>query len=181
MPRMCDCTVTVNAKRKRGLDMRILIVGLMFALIAAGCKKDEPAKQPPVAQNPKPNINPNPNPPVVKPKPSLISAVARRIDRPERQNELKQIGTFYQLIRTERGRPPADLKDFMAYCQRDIPGICKAIEEGYYVVVPNIKSGNGVIAYEREPDIHDMHLAILADLSVHTVTTGELKAGLQAK
>lgn len=159
--------------------MRSLTIMLILTLgTAAGCKKDEPAPKPlPVAQNP----NPNPNPPAAKPKPSLISAVARRIDRPERQNELKQIGTFYQLIRTERGRPPVDVKDFMAYCQRDIPVICKAIEEGYYVVVPNVKSGNGVIAYEREPDIHDMHLAILADLSVHSVTTEQLNAGLQAK
>jgi hypothetical protein len=158
----------------------LLLVGgaaLVVVLNAGGPARDPQAraKEPP---NPLPKDDKKP--PVVAPKKPPLSAIARRIDRPQRINELKQMALFYQSYASERGRPPAKLVDFTSYFQRDAPAIVQAIQEGYYEVVLNVR-GNGIVAYEKDADIYDQHGVARGDGSADTIKSQELKAALQAQ
>jgi hypothetical protein len=154
----------------------LLLVGGGVALVVAvtGGKKNEPQAKAPAPPPAKPD------PPAQKgtaPRPGLISAIARRVDRPQRLNELRQIALFYESYRNERGKPPSNLQEFTNSFKREAPDIVKAIEENYYVVVLNVR-GSGIIAYEKEPDIHDEHAVAKTDASVNTITSQQLKAEL---
>ena len=91
---------------------------------------------------------------------------------------MRQIATFYADYRLTNGdRPPATVDAFVKYIAREAPEIKKAIEEDYYKIVPNVKSG--IIAYEFDPDTRNMHGFVDAGGAVSEISTTELLARLK--
>ena len=100
-----------------------------------------------------------------------------RIERPQRLNELRQIALFYQDYRSiNNDRPPATVEAFLKHIAREAPEIKKAIEDDYYKIRPNVRSG--IIAYEFDPDTRGMHGIVDTGGSAREMSTEEL---LEAK
>ena len=61
-----------------------------------------------------------------------------------------------------------------------ISAVEKAIKDGYYEVVWNVRelSSNVLIGYEKTPDEYGRHLVVMGDASVSKITEAELKAAL---
>jgi hypothetical protein len=172
-----------------GRAMRLF---MLFALIgtftAAGCgKKEEPQanvdpKKGVIFGDPKP---PPPEPPPPPPDPfqgkgnappkGLVQGVRAAAYRPERQNELKQIGTFFIDYVLTHGRNPATDEDYLKYMERDYPKAAQAIREKYYVLNLNAKlSSNSVIAYEVLQD-QGGYQSVRGDGSVSPIPEAELR------
>src|SRR5262245_35564042 len=112
--------------------------------------------------------------PIAAPK-GLVENVRAAAMRPERQNELKQIGLFYHSYVGEFNHPPRTEDDFAKYIERDARQIAEAIKDKYYVL--NLKAkitGAGVIAYEPLLD-GGRHLSVRTDGSVDLLSPEELQ------
>lgn len=101
--------------------------------------------------------------------------------RTERRNELKQIGTFYQLYCDGGVLKSARTKEgFLDSIKRDAKVIHETILDGYYQM--NMRadhtSSKSIVAYERDPELNGTHLVVRGDTSVDYVTAQELKAAL---
>jgi hypothetical protein len=114
-------------------------------------------------------FKPNPNPQ------GVVENVRAAAMRPERQNELKQIGLFFHAYVTEHNHNPRTDDDFVKYIEREARHIGEAIKDKYYVL--NLKAkitGAGVIAYEPLLD-RGCHLSVRTDGSVDLLSPEELQ------
>ena len=101
-----------------------------------------------------------------------------RAERTHRLNEMRQIALFYEDFRSTNGnRPPATVEAFLKHLPRDAQEIKKAIEDKYYVIVPNVRSG--IVAYEFDPDTRSMHGFVDSGAAVSEISTDELLARLK--
>lgn len=101
-----------------------------------------------------------------------------RIERTARINELGQIKLFY-VAYGDGTRPPQTVDDFVKSIAREAPEIKKAIDDKYYVILPNVRSG--VIAYERDPDTNNMHGFVDTTGGAREMSTTDLLAALKAQ
>jgi hypothetical protein len=102
-----------------------------------------------------------------KPLPPPIDEATRRAVQRERiAEDLKQIGHFYKAYCAEAKKPTSG--GFWTYLetQDDARAICGLIKlQQYAVQVP--KDGTGIVGYERDPDLNDTHVIVMADGSVN--------------
>ena len=82
--------------------------------------------------------------------------VRRGGERQEIQQLLRNIGQYYALYRTENGRPPKNLEEFLAYLKSDpnarTAKVPQTLENGRVVMVFSpVPAANQVLAYEKEP------------------------------
>jgi hypothetical protein len=181
------------AQRKKEKDNSGILIGLgvgggiLALLIIAGAiaiflslNAAEPQKAP--ARDPLADFKPPPPPPKPKlnkenvdigDKPRPTSGIRARADRPRRQNELRQIGLFYTQYRDTFNRPPPTVQDFTEYIKREAFEIKQAIDEKYYVLLPNVRD-NGIVAYERDPDQGGRHGVVNPTGTFDEITTQEL-------
>lgn len=136
------------------------VVGIILASRAGEPQAKVPLKIEAPAAPPQPVVQPEP--PKFKdigdkPRPSTAGNLRARIDRIERINELRNIGQFYQQYVLNFNRPPKTAKDFTDFIGRDAPSIKQAIDEKYYFIVPNVREGNAIVAYEFDPDTMGRH------------------------
>ena len=168
-----------------GVGGVVLLAALIFGIVMIAMNwggGNEQAKA-----NPQPKFEPRvvPPPPPDNPPPKDIGGKKRdstnlrlRAERTARLNEMRQIATFYQDYRSINGdRPPPTVDAFVKYIARDAPEIKKAIEEDYYKIVPNVRSG--IVAYEFDPDTRGMHGMVDSGGSVREMTTQELLDALK--
>ncbi len=101
------------------------------------------------------------------------SGLRTRINRTERLNELRQIGLFYQSF-GGGVRPPSKLEDFVNSLKREAPQIAQAIQEKYYAIRLNVRSG--IVAYEYDPDNFGKHGVVDTGGAARDITTEELLA-----
>ncbi len=161
------------------------IVVVMFAawiLLApmSGCAKKQKAE----AEAEAPAKNP------LKPQPGgppAQNVVQRGAQRQENQQLFRNIGQYYMLFRTERGRDPQNMEEFLTYVKSDPNArnakMPEALEGGWIVMVfvPNI-SGNQVLAYEKEAfQQFQNRLVLFGDGSVKLMTEPEFQAALKAQ
>ncbi len=66
------------------------------------------------------------------------------------------------------------MQDFTEYIKRDAPGIKKAIDDKYYVVLPKVNSTTGILAYEFDPDTRGQHGVVDASAVATEVSTQDL-------
>lgn len=184
-------------KKKKQSGNTVLIVstaiGILILLVGGGVAVALllPRQPAPVAKAPPPPAAPVGGPIEKKEEPKDLNKVdigkgtryttslRARAERPERMNELKQIATFYNTFRTDRGKGPQKAEEFISYIQRDSPPIKKAIEDRYYVVVSNVTQG--IVAYEHDPDIAGRHGAVDGNGAVQDLTTDELVTQLKTQ
>jgi hypothetical protein len=97
------------------------------------------------------------------------------------QNDLSQLGQFYQLLYGEHNRAPTG-EELKTYIKQDAPKIYEAIEKGRYILTPKPGPGtNPVVAYEAEKDLNGIHLVLRTDGSVTRMNDEELQAALAGK
>jgi hypothetical protein len=101
-----------------------------------------------------------------------------RAERPARLNELAQIKLFY-LQYGDGSKPPPSVDAFVKSLGPDGQAIKQAIDEKYYVILPNVRSG--VIAYERDPDTNNLHGFIDTMGGAREMSTQELFATLKSQ
>src|SRR5262249_7337106 len=123
--------------------------------------------------------NDKPDPLQIKPNPppkGLVQNIRAAAYRPERQNELRQIGLFFQTFEIDQRRVPRTEKEFIDYIKRDASGIAKAVEEKYYILnlKVNMRAANDIIAYESLTDAGG-HQCVRVDGSVAPVPVEELR------
>jgi hypothetical protein len=162
---------------KRANASRIAVL-VLCGLMLAGCSKRKFSDEE-VTQNP---LKPNPGGAPAQ------SFVQRAVERPLNQNILRNIGGLYVAFRAERGRPPKDLQEFLAYLTSD-PNTrggneTKVLEAGTVVMVFNPQlSGNQVLAYEKEAFQQlQNRLVLFGDgNSVKMLTEPEFQAALKGQ
>ena len=146
----------------------LIVVGLG----PAGCAKEDPQqakanalkgvqfgepKNEPPAPEPPPPPKKNENEPKVKgnaPPKGLVQGVRAAAYRPERQNELRQIGIFFNQLYIETNKNPRTKEEFIDYIKRDAGSIAQALKDDYYILnlKVNMRDANAVIAYESLQD-----------------------------
>ncbi len=169
------------------------VVAAILACGLIGCGNGDDAKQ--QAKNgamkgvqfgdPKPDPPPEqkkPEPPDVlqvkgKPAPKgLVQGVRAAAYRPERQNDLKNIGFFFNEYVTSHGRNPATEEDYLKHIEREAPHLAKAIRDKLYALNLKAKSfsSNSVIAYETLLD-QGGYQSVRGDGSVQPIPEDELR------
>jgi hypothetical protein len=156
---------------------RFLALGVVLALVLppAGCnrkKKEEP---------PEPQGNP------LKPDPAGAapgnSAVRRGAQMQQNKALLESFGKYYELYRTENGRPPRTFEEFRAYIKADpnARNEALAMDAGWIVwrfdPPPNT---NQILAYEKEEfELHHNRLVLLGGGAVRTMDSTEFQLALK--
>jgi len=108
----------------------------------------------------------------------VVQSVRAAAYRPQRINDLKQIGQLFIAFAGEFNRNPRTEDEFIMYIQRDSRDLVQAIREKYYVL--NLKarmSSNSAIAYESLTEAN-CHQTAHGDGSVSLVTPEDLKTML---
>jgi hypothetical protein len=158
---------------------RLLSAGvvLVLVLVLAGCrdrKKDTA---------PEPQGNPlRPDPAGGAP---AQGVVRRGAQRQVNTNLLENFGKYYELYRTENGRPVRTLQEFRAYLASDPNAryLVEAIDKDWIVFrldpPPNT---NQVLAYEKE-EFEQFHnrLVLFGGGAVKLMTDGEFRQALMAQ
>lgn len=175
-------------KKKKGAGVLRYVIGgvvlaaLIVVLVIILMNKNKPVekKEEPVAQQPQEPDEPEEAKPLPKQKAqpkSLAQNIRQAALRPERQNELKTIGTFFKLFYDTNNKNPRTEKEFLDSMRRDAPVVVKAIEKKEYILNLNVnmRSGapRGIIAYDPLID-GPGHQAVGTDLSVSPIPTAEL-------
>ncbi len=168
-------------------DAHRIVAPLLLVLLVlptlVGCAK----KVAPNAQTTTTESNENP----LRPKPGGAPAqglVQRGAQRQVNQQLLRNIGQYYALFRTENGRGPRDLQDFLAYVKDDpnarTANIPQALESGWVVIVFTPEpSANAILAYEKEAfQTFQNRLVLLGDCnSVKLMTEPEFQTALKTR
>jgi len=155
-----------------GVVVLIVVMNLPPAGNDAQAKGNGAAPQAPVQPPPIERGLPKEGPPK-----GLVQGVRAAAYRPERLNELRQIGIFMnQLADLNNGRAPRTKQEFIDYIKRDAAGIAQAIEEEYYVLnlKVNMRDSNAVIAYECLQD-QGGYQSVRVDASVAPIPRHELE------
>jgi hypothetical protein len=96
------------------------------------------------------------------------SKLKKKIDFLDWQNEMRQIAQYYKLFELERNRSPKDVREFQDYVKKDWPDLVKWIDEGYYVVLPNVRPPSGnIIAYQNRDLRFGTRYVVRMDGSFH--------------
>ena len=151
---------------------------LMLAPALAGCARKKKVAESEPTGNP---LRPNPGGAPAQ------GVVRRGAQRQVNQQLLRNIGQYYQLYRTENGRDPRNLEEFLVYVKSDpnarAAKVPEALESGWVVMVftPNL-SGDKVLAYEKEAfEQFQNRLVLFGDCSsVKLMTEPEFQAALKA-
>ena len=166
-------------KRLDACGIVVLLAALMLLLPLIGCAKKNKAAAPetPAANPLKPQQGGAPAQGVIR----------RGAQRQVNQQLLRDIGQYYMLFRTERGRDPQNLEEFLTYLKSDpnartakVPDV---LESGWVVMnfIPNI-SGGQVLAYEKEAfQQFQNRLVLFADGSVKLMVEPDFQAALKAQ
>jgi hypothetical protein len=175
--------------------MRFAVIVLVgAALLAGGCRKSKqqaqattpapPAATSSAAQAPHPQggggreVSPGGG--------GAVMAVRGAVDRTKAENDLKQIGLFYQQYADTNGKPPANQQDFLGYIQREARELAQHLQDGWYVVYWKVNpatlpagTSNTVLAYQSDlPTSGGM--ALMADGSVQRMTAQQFAAAPKA-
>jgi len=140
-----------------------------------GVQFGDPKPEPPMEEK-------KPEPPDVlqvknKPAPKgLVQNVRAAAYRPERQNDLKNIGFYFNDYVTTHGRNPSSEEDYLKHIEREAPHLAKAIRDKLYALNLKAKSfsSNSVIAYETLLD-QGGYQSVRGDCSVEAIREDELR------
>jgi hypothetical protein len=115
----------------------------------------------------------------VKPKSppkGLVQNVRASAYRPMRQNELRQIATYFKNFELDNNRAPRTDEEFINYIQREARDLAEAVKEKYYVLnlKVNMREASSVVAYEALTDAGG-HQTVRVDASVAAVPVDELR------
>lgn len=172
---------------KRANACRIAVVvlsALIMVPASAGCakKKHKTATVQTTAATPAATGNPL----NVQPGGAPAQGVLRRgAQRQVNQQLLRNIGQYYVLYRTENGRSPRNLQEFLTYLKSDPNArgakMPQALESGWVVMVFSPEpSSNQVLAYEKEAfQQFQNRLVLFGDGSVKLMTEPEFRAALK--
>lgn len=155
------------------------LLSLLLLLPLTGCAKKKAATSEAVAENP------------LRPSPGGAPAqgvVRRGAQRQVNQQLLRSIGQYHALYRTENGRAPRDMQEFLTYVKNDpnarTANVPQALESGWVVMVFTPEpSANAVLAYEKEAfQTFQNRLVLLGDgNSVRLMTEPEFQAALKTQ
>ncbi len=150
-------------------------VALLLVLAPVGCHKSKKDTAPEPQGNP------------LRPDPSggapARSVVQRGAQRPVNQNVLENFGKYYELYRSENGRPPKTVQEFRAYIQSDPNArfLVEAIDKDWVVFrLDPPPSSNQVLAYEKE-EFEQFHnrLVLFGGGAVQMTTDAEFREALK--
>jgi hypothetical protein len=150
-----------------------LLPAVCLALTLVGCNRNRgPSTE--SQENPiKPNLSGG----------AAQGAVRAGAQRQVNQNLMQSIGQYYNLYRTENGRPPRNVAEFTEYVQSDpnARNVAQALQKEWLVMVfPNNPGSNSIIGYEKEEvQIQHNHLVVFADGHILRMTTAELDQALR--
>ena len=151
--------------------MRMLACVVM--LLLAGCSAKQEATE--SGENPlKPNPAGGPAQGVVR----------RGAQRQVNQQLLRDVGQYYELFRTEHGRPPKDLAEFQAYVKSDpnARNVAKTLEDGWVVMNLTPNPGSKVLAYEKEPfEKFNNRLVLFQGGAVQLMNEADFQAALRGQ
>jgi hypothetical protein len=117
------------------------------------------------------------NPLLQQPQPGA-GGLRRMADRPKVRNDLSQLALDY--INYQSGTNSPTLEGFKAFIKQDAPQLCKALDDGLYVlVVTRNPSSANVLLYEKVPDADGLQIVAMGDRSVKTLTAQELQEALK--
>ena len=147
---------------RRFMDFEVVvIVALVFASSGCGAKSED-APAPPAMADKKP-------PP---------QGFARKLRRPQAQNELRQIALLY-VAYLDTNRAPKNVQAFTDSIKLEARQEVQALDDGWYVM--NLKARKGsseIVVYEAEADESGNVYAARLDGTVHTMTMDQVKAEL---
>lgn len=156
-----------------GVVVIVVVINLPRGDHDVQAKGNAPPVQAPVQPQPLPREHglPKKGPPK-----GLVQSVRAAAYRPERLNELRQIGIFFNQLYIETNKNPRTKEEFIDYIKRDAGSIAQALQEDYYLLnlKVNMRDANAVIAYESLQDQGGFQ-AVRVDASVAPIPLDELK------
>lgn len=160
----------------------LLLSALMLAPASAGC-----AKKKKVVSSKATTPETTGNPLNVQPGGAPAQGVVRRGgERQQNQQLLRNIGQYYALYRTENGRAPQNLQEFLTYLKSDPNArgakVPQVLEGGTFVMVFTPEpTSNRVLAYEKEAfQQFQNRLVLFGDGSVKLLVERDFQAALKA-
>ena len=161
-----------------------LLIGVVVLVIVMNLPAGDKGAQAKGNEGPvQANVQPVPPQPIERglpkegPPKGLVQGVRAAAYRPERLNELRQIGLFMnQLVDQNNGRVPRTKEEFIDFIKRDAASIAQAVQEEYYVLnlKVNMRNASAVIAYECLQD-QGGYQSVRVDTSVGPIPLHELK------
>jgi hypothetical protein len=111
--------------------------------------------------------------------------VRRGAQRQVNQNVLENLGKYYELYRTENGRPPRTVQELRAYLQTDPNArfLVEAIDKDWIVFrLDPPPNSNQVMAYEKE-EFAEFHnrLVLFGGGAVQLMTDAEFQKALKGQ
>lgn len=147
-------------------------------------KADDKKEQEPEKKEEKKDDAPKPKPePPRKKDGGLISGVARRMEAPEVQNCLKNIGLAYNTYFTTNGRAPSKLEDLeLRNAKLEDPVKKELIVVIWNANLRNLPAGgsNTVLAWEYYPDVFGHRFCLMVDNSIQKLDEQEFKKAAKA-
>src|SRR5262249_19515439 len=107
-------------------------------------------------------------------------AVRRGMEIQKAKGHLTQFKLFYTQYKTEQNRPPANLKDFLNFMQRDDPTLAKLLQEEAFTV--NFKPGrpsDALVAYVSWEDGAGNRAVLLENGEVKVMNKQEFEQALK--
>jgi hypothetical protein len=110
----------------------------------------------------------------------LAEKIKKKIDFLDYSNEMSQLAKFYVMYDLEFRHPPKTVKEFQDYIKKDSGQLVKWMNDGYYVVLPNIKpTSNTIIVYQNKDLKGGTRWVALGDASIQELTETEFAQQLK--
>ena len=163
----------------RAPSLVVVLAVPALAVVIAGCSKKQSSNGGPAADR-QGWVEQQ----AAKQPPSVAVHLIRARQIQEAQNDLRQIGLFYQTFDGDMGHPPATLEEFTHYIQKDAPSLVKLLNDGTYQLVfmpRGQQRSDSIIAYEKDADVNGRHLVARADATVTMCSSKDLSEILKKK
>jgi hypothetical protein len=159
---------------------------LLAAAHLTGChRKATPPAAPPAA--PVAPAAGAPGAPADAPAPHLGGAgpgkaqtrVREVMDRVRAETQLRTIGQFLGIYKTELNRYPNTLQELLDYIKTDARQEHESLQTGYFVFAPSQNpTSQTIVIYEKDPDTNGMRVVLMGDGSVQRLSEEQFKAAM---
>jgi hypothetical protein len=110
----------------------------------------------------------------------VIGQIGKKIDFAAYSGEMRQLALLYVAFDTFHNRPPKTVKEFQDYIKKDAGKLVQWMDEGYYVVLPNIKpNSNDILVYQNKDLRGKTRWVAKGDGTIHEITEMEFQAELK--
>jgi hypothetical protein len=171
--------------------MRTILILPLLAAVLAGCQRQATNAETGNPPQPAPpaRINPDPGEQVAQANklPPSVGGLARRMQLPEVQNYMKNLGIAYVNFETLNGRGPRNLEELAPQFENN-PRMTEHLKKGWWVFIYNANRqqmtagpSNTIIAYEAQADGNGARVVVMGDGNIRMLDEATFKKTPKAR